>query len=81
MDVGAASGDFLNVAKNLDLDVEGIEYSQYGVDKAYELYNIILEKKLLSDIKKKSYYDFIHLNHVFEHFNNPNEELFHIDRL
>ena len=81
LDVGAASGDFLNVAKNLDLDVEGIEYSQYGVDKASELYNIILEKKLLSYIKKKSYYDFIHLNHVFEHFNNPNEELFHIDRL
>lgn len=81
LDVGAASGDFVNVAKNSGLDAEGIEYSQYGVDKALEIHNVILEKKILSDLKTNSYYDFIHLNHVFEHFNSPNEELLYINRL
>jgi len=81
LDVGAALGDFVNVAKNSGLDSDGIEYSQYGVDKALEIYNVILEKKLLADLKMNAYYDFIHLNHVFEHFNSPNKELSHIGRL
>lgn len=81
LDVGAASGDFVNAAKNSGLDAEGIEYSQYGVDEASKNYGIKLEKSILSDLKNDNYYDFIHLNHVFEHFNSPNDELKHIDRL
>ncbi len=75
LDVGAATGEFLNEAKKMNLHVEGIEFSQFAIDQAFENYNIKIQKLQLSEISIYKKYDFIHLNHVFEHFNNPNDEV------
>jgi 2-polyprenyl-3-methyl-5-hydroxy-6-metoxy-1,4-benzoquinol methylase len=74
LDVGAASGDFVKLANDFNLISEGIEYSQFAIDQAKNLNKVHIEKLILSEVKKKNYYDFIHLNHVFEHFNDPNTE-------
>ena len=81
LDVGAAKGDFVKLARDSGLHADGIEYSKYAIDKARIKNNVKLERLLLNEVDKKYYYDFIHLNHVFEHFNNPNNELKQIERL
>jgi len=75
LDVGAATGEFLNEAKKMNLQIEGIEFSEFAIEQALANYNIKIEKLQLSEISSEKKYDFIHLNHVFEHFNDPNEEV------
>lgn len=81
LDVGAATGEFVKIAKDKGLIVDGIEYSEYAITKAREEYGIELRNLPLSEVPKDTTYDFIHLNHVFEHFNDPATELSHIFRL
>lgn len=78
LDVGAATGDFMKIASDLNFDVDGIEYSKYAIQKAFELYNLNIQNIELSEIKLIEHYDIVHLNHVFEHFNNPKQELKYI---
>jgi 2-polyprenyl-3-methyl-5-hydroxy-6-metoxy-1,4-benzoquinol methylase len=81
LDVGAATGDFLAIAKNKGLNVHGIEFSEYARTKAKEEYGIELLNLPLSRYKTDFKFDFIHLSHVFEHFNDPVTELRHMFRL
>ena len=81
LDVGAATGDFLAIAKNKGLDVHGLEFSEYAGTKAKEKYGIELLNLPLSKYTPDFKYDFIHLSHVFEHFNDPVAELRNISRL
>jgi 2-polyprenyl-3-methyl-5-hydroxy-6-metoxy-1,4-benzoquinol methylase len=81
LDVGAATGDFLAIAKDKGLDGHGIEFSEYARTKAKEKYGIELLNLPLSGHTPDFRYDFIHLSHVFEHFNEPITELRHISRL
>jgi predicted TPR repeat methyltransferase len=80
LDVGAATGDMVNIAREMDFKADGIELSSYAIAKAKEIYNIDLMQKFLSDVEDNSY-ELIHLNHVFEHFNNPSQELKHLNRI
>lgn len=81
LDVGAATGDFVRVARELGFDAEGIELSEFAVDEAYKRNSVRLKRLGLADIAGSGLYDAIHLNHVFEHFNDPRTELMHIRRL
>lgn len=81
LDVGAATGDMVHLARQTGLDAEGIEFSAFAVQQAKQRYGLDLQQLPLSDLEKHEYYDLIHLNHVFEHFNDPVAELGHIHRL
>lgn len=78
LDVGAATGDFLAVAKECGLSVAGIELSPYAASKAKEKYGFILFETGILEFEGHETYDIIHMNHVFEHFNSPHQVL---DRL
>jgi SAM-dependent methyltransferase len=75
LDVGAATGDFVKLAREQGFHAEGIELSEYAVTMAREQNGIELQRIPLSAVAKPGFYDFIHLNHVFEHFNEPLKEL------
>jgi SAM-dependent methyltransferase len=72
LDIGAATGDFLNSAKKFNLDVVGIELSEYAAAEAKKKYGLDLIAMDIADYKSPEAFDLIHLNHVFEHFINPN---------
>jgi len=65
LDVGAASGDFVKLAKDSGLNAYGIEHSEYGVEKAMKTNNVKLDRLSLSELEQSNNYDFIHLNHVY----------------
>lgn len=81
LDVGAATGDMVKIALDHGLTAEGIEFSDFAIKKAKELYAIELQQVPIAELDKADYYDLIHLNHVFEHFNEPLLELGHLKRL
>lgn len=80
LDVGAASGDMVHIAGKEGLDAEGIEFSEFAVDQARLRFGLELQRIPLSEVPG-SQYDLIHLNHVFEHFNDPVAELSHLHRI
>lgn len=81
LDVGAATGDMVKIALDQGLIADGIEFSDFAVRKAKELYSIDLQQTSIADLDNAGYYDLIHLNHVFEHFNDPVTDLGHLNRL
>ncbi len=81
LDVGAATGEFVKIAREHGFQVDGTEFSSYAVERAKAAYGICLLQLTLEDIRKNEVYDIIHLNHVFEHFAEPATELMHIRRL
>ncbi len=50
-------------------------------EKAYDDHGVKLDRIGLAEITNDRVYDCIHLNHVFEHFNDPRAELTQIQRL
>ncbi len=72
LDIGAGSGEFLFMVKETGRDGRGIEpnrdYSQFCRD-AYGLN--VQTAHLKADLFEKGQYDFVRLNHVMEHLNNP----------
>lgn len=80
LDVGAGTADFLKIVENHNLNTYGIEYSSFAIKKALNLNKIKLHKIALQKIQSKSF-DIIHLNHVFEHFNDPQKELKELIRI
>ena len=81
LDVGAATGDLVKIARGEGYEAEGIELSEYAIRMAREINSIEIEHSILAEVKKDGFYDCIHLNHVFEHFNEPLDELRHVHRL
>jgi SAM-dependent methyltransferase len=80
LDVGAATGDMVNIACEMGYQAEGIELSKFAIARAKELYNIDLKQLFLNEIESNSF-QIVHLNHVFEHFNDPLTELNHLNRI
>jgi 2-polyprenyl-3-methyl-5-hydroxy-6-metoxy-1,4-benzoquinol methylase len=81
LDVGAATGEFVNVARREGLQADGIELSEFAVETAKKLYGVELIRSTLSELDRSGSYDILHLNHVFEHFNDPVAELGHVRRI
>jgi SAM-dependent methyltransferase len=75
LDIGAATGDFLAIAKEYGLSVSGIELSAYAAAKAKEKFGFVFYQSELADYHGTEKYDLIHLNHVFEHFSRPHQAL------
>lgn len=81
LDVGAATGDMVKLALDNGLLADGIEFSEFAIRQAHFRFGIDLMDLPLSQLQKTDGYDLIHLNHVFEHFNHPLDELKHLSRL
>lgn len=76
LDIGAATGDFVNLAQQQGYSAEGLELSSDARRKALEKYSLQLFGNTLTDFAKQGKkYKIIHMNHVFEHFLDPNETL------
>lgn len=71
LDIGAATGDFLVLARSCRWQVEGLEASTYGCRRAQEKHGIALFNTSLEDFKPVHEYDIIHMSHVLEHFTHP----------
>jgi len=75
LDIGCATGDFMESAKSQGLTVSGIDPSSYAVD-------IAIKKGLKAKVagidilvNEKNKYDGIHMSHVLEHLERPHEAL------
>ncbi len=74
LDVGAATGEFINEARKLGIDAIGIEPSRSACIEAKEKYHIdLLQGDFLNHDFNGSTFDVIHMNHVFEHMPNPHK--------
>ncbi len=81
LDIGAATGDFLAIAKEEGFAVTGIELSSYASAKAKKAYGFEFHETGIVKFQGKGKYDLIHMNHVFEHFDFPHQALEKIDSL
>jgi len=81
LDIGCATGIFLEVAKEKGWQVEGIELAHWAVlkcrSKGLKVYNQPLEKLNISS----NSYDLITLWGVIEHLINPREEILQIKKI
>ena len=75
LDIGAATGDFLAIAQSEGWEVEGLEASAYGCQRARDKYGIELFNSSLEDFNPVHGYDLIHMSHVLEHFTRPDQAL------
>jgi len=82
LDVGCATGEFLDVAKKFGYKVEGLELSRWS-SRIAEKKGITVHKKLLKNLASQypGRYDCITLFGVIEHFEKPYEELKYIEKL
>ncbi|MBU1299988.1 MAG: class I SAM-dependent methyltransferase [Bacteroidetes bacterium] len=81
LDIGCATGNFLEIAKYKGWDVTGIEISEWssniGKSKGLNIY-----PKLLHECNFESnYFDVITMFDVIEHFQNPVKEIIEIHRI
>ena len=81
LDIGAATGKFLSIAREYKLDVFGVEYSSYASQEAKDKYGFNFFVGDLENFQSDEKFDLIHLNHVFEHLVNPNASIRKIDSL
>jgi SAM-dependent methyltransferase len=81
LDVGAATGHFVRAALDFGFEADGIEVSAFAVAEAAKANAVRLRQQRLADLEGRAVYDAVHLNHVFEHFNEPLVELAHLRRL
>lgn len=79
LDIGAGTGDMVNLALKAGYNAQGLEFSEYARMKAKENFGIELLDYSISELPEGQF-DVIHTNHVFEHFNDPNRELRLINR-
>lgn len=82
LDVGCATGDFLEVALQRGYRAEGLELSKWSCDIARSR-GFTVHKERLDALARKSpgTYDVITLNGVIEHFSEPMTEMAHIATL
>ena len=81
LDIGAATGKFLSIAREYKLDVFGVEYSNYASQEAKDKYGFNFFVGDLENFQSDEKFDLIHLNHVFEHLVDPNASIRKIDSL
>jgi SAM-dependent methyltransferase len=79
LDIGCATGDFVEVAKR-KYHAEGLEPSKWAADIARKR-GFTIHSLRLSEIPSEPGYDIITLWGVIEHFESPKEECGHIYRL
>ena len=82
LDIGCATGDFLEVARDFGYSVEGLELSRWSSEivgnKGIKVYKKLL-RSLSSSLSQK--FDVITMWGVIEHFQNPRDEMIYINKL
>lgn len=81
LDVGAASGIFLDLARQDGYETEGIEPSGYLVSDAKARYGLELFKGTVEEFQTENKYSVITLLDIIEHLVNPDGFMEHVDRL
>ncbi len=72
LDIGCATGLFLNVAKKFGWEVYGVEPSKWGVDFAKKEYGLDIFNGTLEEAKfQERFFDVISLLDVLEHVTHP----------
>lgn len=79
LDVGCATGDFLDVANNY-FQGEGLELSRWAADISTAK-GLIIHRQRLSKFRVEGQYDVVTLWGVIEHFEDPSLEIGEIRRL
>ena len=78
LEVGSATGDFLDVVKEREISCTGIEISEYSSDiarsKGHNIYTGTLEENL-HRLKEEGFFSGAFLHDVFEHLTEPRETL------
>lgn len=82
LDVGCATGEFLNAAREFGYSVEGLELSKWSCEIARSK-GLSIHRQRLKILAKKfpKKYNIITLFGVIEHFENPVEEINYIEKL
>lgn len=82
LDIGAAAGFFLKVAKDAGWETCGVEPSKWSSSYANKNYHVNVEQGTLSEAKfKNNYFDVITIWDVLEHVSDPTQELKEIYRI
>lgn len=81
LDIGAATGEFLAIAREKGLSISGIELSSYACRKAKANFGFEFHQTSLDEYREKEKYDLIHMSHVFEHLQFPNKAMDRISSL
>jgi SAM-dependent methyltransferase len=71
LDIGAATGDFLSIARAVGYDVAGIELSSFAAEEARRRFGIDLFVGPLDRFTAVQPFNAIHLSHVLEHLPDP----------
>lgn len=81
MDVGAATGEFLDVARRAGYQVSGVELSSFAAEKAREQFGFDLFVGPLEAYETETRFDVVHLSHVMEHLVEPHRSIEKLDEL
>ena len=71
LDIGAASGIFLKLAREQGYDIHGIEPSRYLVDEARERHGINLFEGTIEEFRNKDTFHLVTLLDILEHLVEP----------
>ncbi len=80
LDIGAASGIFLNIAKKEGYKISGIEPSEYLVSEANKKFNIKIFNGIIENYQSNDKYSVISLLDIIEHLVDPDKFIKNIDK-
>lgn len=75
LDIGCATGDFIQELRATGLDAKGIEYSEYGTHVCLEKGLDVVQGDMFQVDYGTQQFDGIHISHVLEHLTDPNEAI------
>ena len=80
LDIGCYCGYFLDIARDVGFEVQGLELSKWASDQTSERGHVV-HTNTLSNLDLEDHFDLITMWDVIEHFSDPRAELKEINRL
>lgn len=81
LDIGAATGFFMNIAKARGFNVTGVEFSNFAAEKGRKLGLNLITGDLISQKFSDESFDIITMFDVIEHVPNPKEVISEVNRI
>jgi len=81
LDIGAATGFFMNIAKQRGFNVSGVEFSNFAAEKGRKAGLNLITGDLLSQNFPDSSFDVVTMFDVIEHVPNPKEIISEVSRI